>query len=369
MFFVILPVLLINPLAGVYVDRWNKRITMFASDFLRGVIILALALFFLKFKTLIPVYIIIFLASSAGRFFIPAKMALMPRLVEGKDIYMANSLTSITANVAAIFGLGFGGIIVEKWGPRGGFLIDAFTFFASSLLVLSIRHREKVHKIKIKKEIIALGKDIARQEKSLFYEFKEGIKYILSSRDTVFSIKTFFILFSFLGSLYAVFIAFVQASLHTATKDLGFLAIWLGLGLFLGSLAYGRIAHKFSPTRSINFMLVVEALLLAGFAFMLKARPSGFYSCIFSFLLGAFASPILIGANSLIHNASNKNFWGRIFSSMEVVMHFSFLVFMFIASFLADRIGYFTVIISAAIILFVFAVVSLIIRDDKSRTL
>lgn len=370
MFFVILPVLLINPLAGVYVDRWDKRITMFVSDFLRGVIVLVLALFMLRIKSMIPIYLTILLASAAGRFFIPAKMSLVPNLTTKGDIYLANSLISVTANVAAVFGLGLGGLIVERWGPKGGFLIDAGTFFLSSLCVFLIPLPLKAHNLaQISKDVLKLSREIVEREKSLLNEFKEGIKYIVSHKDTVFSLKVFFILFSFLGSLYAVFIAFIQSQLHSATKDLGFLAIWLGMGLFVGSLVYGRIGDRFSASRSIYLMLFVDSLILIMFALSLKYNPSRITASVFSFFLGSFASPILVGANALIHKKSDGNFWGRIFSSLEVVMHFAFLLFMFLASFLADKFGYFTIIVSTAIIIAVFSASSFIKHNVRSSPL
>src|SRR3989338_730313 len=78
----IIPVFIISPISGVYIDRWNKRKTLYLCDFLRGIFILLIPLFFLKFHSLIPLYILIFFSFSAGRFFIPAKMAFLPQVVD-----------------------------------------------------------------------------------------------------------------------------------------------------------------------------------------------------------------------------------------------------------------------------------------------
>ncbi|RKY29649.1 MAG: hypothetical protein DRP68_07035, partial [Candidatus Omnitrophota bacterium] len=134
----VLAVLLISPVAGVYVDRWEKRKTMYVSDFLRGICIALIFILIFKFKTVIFVYFLIFLSFCVGRFFIPAKMAIIPALVDQKDLLLANSLVSITAMIAAILGFGLGGIIVEKLGVKVAFLIDSVTFFLSSLAVLSM---------------------------------------------------------------------------------------------------------------------------------------------------------------------------------------------------------------------------------------
>jgi MFS family permease len=60
-------------------------------------------------------------------------------------------------------------------------------------------------------------------------------------------------------------------------------------------------------------------------------------AAILSFLLGLFISPIMIASNTIIHNVSANDMLGKIFSSLEIVMHLGFLIFMFLASFLSER--------------------------------
>jgi hypothetical protein len=84
-------------------------------------------------------------------------------------------------------------------------------------------------------------------------------------------------------------------------------------------------------------------------------------------LLGALASPIVIAVNSLIHKESKNGFWGRIFSSLEVVIHIAFLAFMFLSSYLAEIMTPFTIINSVGIIAFLFALYNLIRNHDTRR--
>jgi len=364
MFFTILPVFLISPVAGVYVDRWDKRKVMLVTDFIRGILILSLGLFFIHLRTFTAVYIIIFFSFCLGRFFIPAKMSLIPILVKEDDIFIANSLVSITSNIAAILGFGVGGLIVEWWRPKGAFLLDGLTFFLSSLSIFFIT--KKIAGSFNPQDLVEIGKDVVKKEKSLFREFKEGLHYLLSRKTTLFSVKSFSILFAFLGALYVVFIGFIQKTLGSATKDLGFLAVWLTVGLFLGSLFYGRIAHKFSLTKTINVMLMLSSIFLIIFVCIIKRIPSGVLASFFSFILGFLASPIVIACNSLIHKRSQDNLWGRIFSGLEVVAHFAFILFMFITSLLADKLNIpaFIIIVSVGIIVIIFSLISLSRKEE-----
>ena len=362
MFFALLPVFLINPLAGVYVDRWDKRKTMYTADFIRGLLLFLLGILIVRMRSFVPLYIVIFLAFCAGRFFIPAKMAIIPSLVKDKDIFMANSLVSVTANIAAILGFGIGGIIVEVLGPRGGFILDGCALLLSALLVSMIKvgpqGKFTGH------DLLDLGKDVVEVEKSLFREFKEGVRYLFSKKSTVFSMKIFSILFACIGALYVVFIVFVQKTFGTAVQDLGFFAVALGLGLFIGSLIYGRVAHRLPLTKTIKIALFISGFFLVIFVVALKNVPNRLLGWGFSFVLGGVIAPIMIGCNSLIHKKSEDNFWGRIFSSLEVVMHFSFVVFMFITSILAEAFSPFLIIMWVGVIIAFVSFISLLKKED-----
>jgi len=354
--FTIIPVFLVSPVAGIYVDRWGKKITMAVSDITRGVLILSLGLLFIHAKSFSPVYVVIFIAFCVGRFFIPAKMAIVPAIVDKKDIVMANSLISTTAMIAAVLGFGVGGFIVEWWGARGGFIIDSITFFLSGTLILFVRTSSsgRFHP----KDIVKMSKDVVEAERSLFKEFKEGLTYLFSRESTFFSVKMLSVLFSFLGALYVVLIVYIQQTLGTATKDLGIFAVWLSCGLFLGSLIYGRVANRFSLMQTVNFMLSLVSVVLISFVLIIKAYPSGVIASGFSFFLGLLGAPIVIACNSLIHRRGDNDLLGRVFSSLEVVMHFSFVVFMLLASFLADIFSPFAIIITVGIIVFLFSLQS-----------
>ena len=114
--FVIVPVFLIGPVAGVYSDRWSRKWTMIFSDILRGFLVFAIIGYWALVPSLqpvFPVYIIVFLIFSITRFFIPAKMAIVPELLTEDKILKGNSLMHITGMIASALGFGLGGIMVS----------------------------------------------------------------------------------------------------------------------------------------------------------------------------------------------------------------------------------------------------------------
>ncbi len=362
-FLTLLPIFLINPFAGVYIDRWDKRKIMFFSDFFRGVAMLAIGFICIHPGKQIPVYILLFLVFCAGRFFIPAKMSVIPLVASQKEIFMANSLISITATIAAMLGFGIGGLIVEWWGPQGGFFTDAISFFASSVCIGLIRIKN--HSQFQPKDLLELGKNIVSLKTSFFKELKEGLRYIITDQKTFFSVKSLSILFACIGALYVVFITFVQQTLGTGTKDLGLLVVWAGIGLFIGSLLYGKTAHYWPISKAIHSMLLFSSIFLVFFVVILRKFPSGTIACLLSFGLGALISPIVVGANSLVHKDSDTALWGRIFSTQEVIMHFFFIVAMFVSSFFAKMHSPFSIIVFVGIIIVLFSSWRLISKEKS----
>ncbi|MCK9573441.1 MAG: MFS transporter [Candidatus Omnitrophica bacterium] len=363
----IIPVFLISPISGVYVDRWDKRKTMYTSDFLRCLCIFFIPMAVSKFHSMPLVYFLIFLSFCVGRFFIPAKMAVIPSLVEKESFFMANSLVSITATIAAVLGFGFGGMIVQKWGVERAFFLNAITFLVSGILIAMMQMREKTKFDP--KDILDLGKDaIVKVKNSFIFEIREGLKYILSSKETRYAAKVQFILFALIGSLYTVFIVFVQQTLGTVTFALGWLAVGSGAGLFIGSLFYGKIGSKVSIQKAINRSLFFSCFYLIAFVSLLRVYPYKLFAFISCFILGLVASPVVIAVNTLIHNESENKFWGRIFSSLEIIIHIAFIVFMFVASYLAEKFSPFTIIIAVGIITMILSCVFLKEKPDVKAT-
>jgi len=353
--FTILPVFLIGPVAGVYVDRWDRRRTMFICDFLRSILILSIPTLLFYSRSLIPIYVVIFIVFSIGRFFVPAKMAIIPDLVDEKDLLICNSLVNTTGMIAAILGFGLSGLIVEWLGAKSGFFLDSLSFFISGLLIflIAIGQKKNVKFTDVGKEIVGVLR------KSVLQEIKDGILYFIKSHQIRFTAGIIFILWSALGAVYVVLIVFVQSALGSVTKDLGLLAMCVGIGLFGGSLLYGRFGQRLPHFRTIFFSLVLAGFNLIAFALGLKYNPNFFLAALLSILLGIIVAPIMIAANTVVHRVSEDKMRGKIFSSLEVVMHLGFLLFMFMSSALAEWFSQEKILVAVGIFLIIIGVCSI----------
>lgn len=360
--FTIIPVFLVGPVAGVYVDRWDRRKTMYMCDLVRCLLVLTIPLFLFYSKSFIPIYCVIFIVFSIGRFFIPAKLAIIPDIVDKKDLLMANSLVNITGMIASVLGLGASGVLIEWVGAKSGFYLDSLSFLISAILIFLIAHRSRgCFNVREVKEV---GKDmVTALRKSVFQEIREGIGYFVRKRDIRLTAGIIFVLWAALGSVYVVIIVFVQRALNSATKDLGLLGMFLGVGLFLGSLVYGRYGQGMSKYRAMFASLIASGLMLVIFAFTVEQYPVFRVAAALAFLLGLVIAPIMIASNTIIHNASDESMLGKIFSSLEIVMHLAFLLFMFISSGLAELFTPGAILIVSGGLVAVLGVVTFIFHD------
>jgi MFS family permease len=359
--FIIIPVFLVGPVAGAYVDRWDRRYTMIVSDFLRSLFVFLIPIAMLiSGKNLAPVYILVFLIFSTTRFFLPSKMAIIPDLVDKKHLLMANSLISTTRMIATVVGLGLAGILVSIAGPKGGFYINSATFLFSATMLSFVSTKEHLH---LKKDLIETGHAIEEaivKSPGILGQIKEGLKLLLINKDARLSMQSLFVVMAGLGAMSVVTIIFIQECFGSATKEIGLFGMLIGLGLFTGSLGYGRLGQRVSKKKMINISFVASGLMIAGFVFIAKQTHLLSISGIFAALLGIVGSPIVISSNTLIHEAVPQRIRGRVFSSIEAVVHLAFLGCMLLAAKAADIAGRYSVLEFCGLMFILFGVFGLI---------
>lgn len=354
--FTVLPVFLIGPIAGIYVDRWNRKYTMISCDLLRGLLVLLIPFFIVYSESMVPIYILVFIIFSITRFFLPSKLSIIPDIVHKDRLLLANSLTSTTRMIATIIGFGFGGIIVAHIGAKGGFYIDSVTYFISALLVsfVAIKLKEKIGASHPREKLRKIIK------KTVLGDIKEGLLYLRDNKDIRMVANTMFLIMAGVGSVYIIIIVFIQEMLHSSTEHLGFLAMFLGAGLFLGSLAYGRFGANLSKKSVINFCLAVTGVIIAIFARSLKIWPYFFIAAGLSALLGIFSSPIIVSSNTMLHEVMLDKMRGRVFSSLDIIMHIAFLLFMVLTSLIAESVSKVLILIVIGAVFSIIGLVRLI---------
>jgi MFS family permease len=353
-------------MAGVYVERWDRRRTMVISDLLRSILVFSIAFYFIDWNKLLPVYAVVCLVFCVSRFYVPAKMSIIPDIVKADDLLLANSLVNTTGMVAAMMGFGVGGILVGLVGAKGGFIIDACTFLVAGVMIFFVSSRSA--RTVPKEELLEVGKEIMDVvRKSVFQEIKDAVVFLGKQRQLRSCFGVLFFLWAALGAVYVVAIVFVQKAFGSATREIGLLVVGLGLGMFLGSLAYGRIGHRMNSFKTIFACVFGGGVVLLTFVWAVASYPNLMLAIGLAFVLGLVVSPVMVISQTMIQELSESSMRGRLFSSLEIVVHLAFLLSMLIAAPLADRIGSETILMGVSFLLVALGSIGFFLRHDQTR--
>src|ERR1051326_8738762 len=128
------PNLLLGSVAGVFVDRWDRRRTMLLANLLLAAGLLPLLLIH-DTRTLWILYPVLFFEAAVDQFVQPAESALIPHLVSEEHLVTANSLNSVSSSVSRLAGAALGGILLATFGLHITALLDLISFlFVAAML-------------------------------------------------------------------------------------------------------------------------------------------------------------------------------------------------------------------------------------------
>src|SRR3954464_12933839 len=134
-----LPVAIVGPLAGVVVDRVNRRRLMISADLVRGILILGLLLVRRGDQVWIA-YVVMALSVAASAFFEPARTATIPNITSADELLPANALSAATWSAMLAIGASVGGLVTAAFGRDVAFAANAASFFCSACFIAQTRY-------------------------------------------------------------------------------------------------------------------------------------------------------------------------------------------------------------------------------------
>lgn len=262
---VALPSLLFGPIAGVFVDRWNKKQTLLLADFLRGLLILFLIAFsglsFLPWKPTMyeqlgAIYLTVFLASICSQFFTPARAVLIGDIVGKDQLGRASGLAQTSQSIAMIMGPPLAAPVLFSFGVQWALLFNAFSFLVSFVCVRAVNAPVVTQNEK-------QGKTNFRRE------FFEGIAFSFQNRVLQVLFVVVFVASLAAGAINSLMVFFVPQNLHVSITNVGLLDGFFGVGIIAGSVIVSALASKIQMTQ-----IFTSAILSFGILFLLFARSS-----------------------------------------------------------------------------------------------
>ena len=320
-FFAVIPKVLISPLAGAVVDRWDRRKVMILADFGAGLSTLIIAILFASDQLeLWHIYMASAASALFGAFQWPAYTAAVSCLVPKEHLGRANGMNQFGRAAAEILAPAMAGVLMMTIQLEGVILIDVITFIFA-ILTLSLVRFPKI-------DVVPQVDYLAAFKNSLTF----GWKYILSRRGLL-NLLYFQAIVNFLWGMVGALIVPMILS-FTNSDRLGAIISIAGIGMLTGSLimtAWG------GPKKRINGILSFE--LVSGVCFILMGIKPSFWPI----AVGAFGAHITIA----IVFGSNQALWqtkvepenqGRVFAAQQMIASIASPVAYLLAGPLAEKV-------------------------------
>lgn len=253
----IVPSVVFGVLAGVYVDRWDKRSVLIWTNALRGGIAVSYALFGLVgWLPLSMLYLVNFAFSTVGQFFAPAETAMIPAIVSRPRLMQANSLFHLTFTASQLVGLVvLGPLLVKAINLDGLFLAMAAAIVLCAGLVWPLpRHRGEHDP--------ALPTTGAQAVQGVWHDVRDVGSFVLRRRVVSLAMVQWTI-GAILGLVVATLVpGFAERQLHVRAEDAVFVMAPAGIGMVAGTTLLNRWGHRLEKHFLTNLGLFTVATCL-----------------------------------------------------------------------------------------------------------
>lgn len=360
-----IPAILFTAIAGVFIDRWNKKYTLIITNILRGGIILLLPFFD---STLLGLYLLAFLISSVTQFFVPAEATCIPMLVEKKHLLSANSLFTTTMMASLIFGFVLGDPLINLFGLKAVHFSVAGLFIISALLLLGVIEKPIDH-------------SHDRQVKDFLHEFKQGFIYIKETPIVFNAMMKLATLFSVIIALCILAISISSNWLYPTDPALGaqkfaYIVAYSGLGMVIGSVLVVKLWRKRSKMVLIftGFSIIgIGLLFLAATKWVPQnpifhipvffdiSRPFDLstrmiYTYLLATVVGFGSGLIAIPVQTILQSSIPEQMRGKVFGVQFTLLSTSSTLPVILVAYAVDWFGVSSVLIFIGLLLLIFGI-------------
>ena len=297
---------LVGPVAGVFVDRWNRKSTMMRTEVIRAAMVAGLTgLSFVPVRELpiwlwlAAVYLVVFALNAVGQFFNPARFATTGHVVHGEEDRMrAVGLAEATTSAAGIIGPPIAALLLITVGFQWALAANAASYAVSYLAIRFLRVTPGPHP----PALAEAG------ETSLHGEFSIGLRLLARNRFLVTLLTVTMICQCGTGAISALNVFFVTRDLHASSRLFGIAETAMGVGFIIGALAAGRMV-RWIGARALTWSgLLATGVRAAGYALQ-RSFPAGLV------MLAIYAMPIAMLTTAvapLLLDAAPRAYLGRV---------------------------------------------------------
>jgi len=337
----LIPFALRGPVAGVFVDRWDAKRTMIASDLIRAALALGLAFA----SGLNQIYAILFALSAVSTFFVPAQTIAIRSVTPREGLMAANALMQQAFQVVRIISPAIAGAMVNWVGAKPAYYFDGASFIFSASMIAAIA---------IKRAAAATNSSSPSESgklKSILNDLMAGARFIFTHA-TISFVMLAMAAGMFALSCFAPLIAiYVRDMLKSTGFQFGVISSMIGVGMIFAT----QFITRFAKNRSKS-LLVVAGLFGMGVAVMVMVSIGHVaVAAIGAFGIGFGAIFIIVPTQTLMQQETPVELVGRVSSSFMSVLSVSQLLGLIISGLLTQRMGIRNLFFASAAMLILFA--------------
>jgi len=323
---------LVGPIAGVFVDRWNRKSTMMRTEVIRAGMVAGLTgLSFVPVRDLpvwlwlTAVYLVVFVLNAAGQFFSPARFATTGDVVHGEEQRArAVGLAEATTSASWIIGPAIAAPLLFTLGIQWALAANAASYVVSYLAIRFLRLTPEP----------APPVPAGAGETSLHAEFSVGLRLFWRNRYLV-TLLTVTVICQFgTGAINTLNVFFVTRDLHASPHLFGLAETAMGAGFIVGALAAGRMV-RWIGARALTWSgLLATGVLAAAYALQ-RSFPAGLV------MLAIYAVPIAMlntAVAPLLLDAVPREYLGRVMAVFNPVNQFASMLSVIVAAWLTSTV-------------------------------
>ncbi len=349
-----IPRVLFGSIAGVFVDRWDRKRTMFIADLARAVLLLSLLV---AADHLVVLYVVAAIQGTIGLFFRPAESSLLPLLV-GKDrLVAANAMNSLNDNLGMLIGPALGAALYAWAGLGFVALVDSVSFVGSALLIMLITANARPPA----NTTIDHG---TSSWNKMIVDLHAGMRVV--RYDRVLSVV---FISSWLGAISeGIFLTlalapFVLDVLGGTEAQVGWLAAAQAIGGLLAGLIIVRIGHRFAQRRLFGVgMFALGITDFGAFNARLIAGPGTAAVGVAMGWMVLSGIPVVAyssGRQSIVQAQTDDAYRGRVFGTLGSVEGIAILIGLGLGGVLGNSIGIVPVLSASAALRLIGGVIAL----------
>lgn len=299
-----IPMMLAGPLAGVLLDRMDRRKIMIASDLVRAVIAAAFVFGIPAGRTWV-LYVLSALLMFASPFFTAGRSAILPSIATEGELHTANSLTQMTRWSAQTVGSLLGGAWIAGFGYEVAFLLNGLSFLASAWCIWKLRLPGGLAPTRAAMSTVKPWRD-----------YTAGLRY-MGATPLIFGIGLISVGWaSGGGAAQILFSLFGENVFQNGPTGIGLLYGSGGIGLVAGAIFAHRIAPRLNFERYKH--LISIAYLIHGGSYVLFAQAPTFAWALVWIWMSRAAMGVssVLNTGQLLRHVSN-DYRGRVFATIE----------------------------------------------------